>query len=317
MRDILLQVKRAASASACGKLILFGEHAVVYGRPALAVPLSGLRARVDVRRARGRGVVIRAPDIGRLVELDKADSSDPLAAVVGFAFQKLGALDGLEVEIHSDIPVAAGFGSGAAISTAILRALADFSGRPLAPEEISELVFEVEKLYHGTPSGVDNTVIAFERPVRYVRDREITPFAVARPFSLVVADTGVPSLTRLAVGDVRRGWEQEPARYEAIFDAIGDIVERAELALARGEDEQLGPLMDRNQAELEKLGVSSQAIEQLLRAGRKAGAQGGKLSGGGRGGNVILAVAEDHIDRVSRALTSTGATRVFATTVGA
>lgn len=306
--------------TASGKLILFGEHAVVYGRPALAVPLSQLRARADVRARNGNGIIIHAIDLGREIELNGLPD-DPLATITRLTLDKLDVTGNLEITVQSDIPIASGFGSGAAISTAIVRGLAAYFGKTLAPAGISELVYQAEKMYHGTPSGIDNTVIAFEQPIRFVRNsatgsNEITPFSIGNPFTLVIANTGIASPTKITVGDVRRGWLHEPARYEQIFDLIGAIVQEAQKALASGENERLGELMRRNQRELEKLGVSSAEIEKLIEAGNRAGARGGKLSGGGRGGNVIFYVEERSPKDVIRALLDAGAAEVSVTRIG-
>lgn len=306
--------------TACGKIILFGEHAVVYGRPALAVPLSQMRARAIVEPGQAQGIVIRAQDLGSEIWLRDATLDDALARITRLTLDTLGVNGDLEITIVSDIPPASGFGSGAAISTAIVRGLANFFGRTLSADEISMLVYETEKLYHGTPSGIDNTVIAYEQPVHFVRgpngEREITRFQVARPFTLLIANTGIASPTKITVGDVRRGWEQDPMRYEKIFYAIGGIVREAQSALANGENERLGALMQRNQAELAAMGVSSPEIERLIKVGLAAGATGGKLSGGGRGGNVIFHVDEENAVQVREAVLGGGAVSVIVTTIG-
>ncbi len=309
--------------SACGKIILFGEHAVVYGRPALAVPLAQLRARARVESQTDAGIVIHARELGRSMRLMDGDADHALNAITRLTLQKLGVSSevNLDIAIESDIPIASGLGSGAAISTAIVRALAAYFHRVLTPDEISALVYETEKIYHGTPSGIDNTVIAYEQPIRFVRRRvgrenEITPFNIARPFPLMIANTGIASPTKITVGDVRRGWERDPARYEELFDAVGAIVENAQDALARGENERLGELMTRNQSVLETIGVSSSEIERLIEAGVRAGAKGGKLSGGGRGGNVIFYVEEERAEGVREKLIGAGAVGVIITKVG-
>jgi mevalonate kinase len=307
-----------ATASASGKIILFGEHAVVYGRPALAVPISTLRAHARVEPSTATGVTIHAPDLGRTFPLDLAPADDPLAAVTRSALVRFLAPPDLALDlwVESELPIASGLGSGAAVSTAIVRALAAFFGRTVTPEETSEMVFETEKLYHGTPSGIDNSVIAFERAIRYTQQDGPRAFQVARPFTLAIADTGIRSPTRLTVGDVRRAWETDRSISEHLFDQIGQIVAEAELALANGDVAELGPLMDQNQLLLQAIGVSSKENELLLQVGRQAGAQGGKLSGGGRGGNVILAVDEERVDPVRTALFAAGAANVIVTRIG-
>lgn len=303
-------------ATACGKIILFGEHAVVYGRPALAVPLEQLRARATVEPRQEPGTVIHARDLSRELRLDTATVDDPLITIIRLTLGKLGRDANLDITVESGIPVASGLGSGAAVSTAIVRALATFFGTPLSPAEVSALVYETEKLYHGTPSGIDNSVIALEQAIRFVRGHEITPFRIARPFTLAIANTGIASPTKITVGDVRRGWENDPARYEALFDRIGGIVEQAQSALARGQNDMLGELMSRNQRALAELNVSSPAIERMLEVGLQAGAGGGKLSGGGRGGNVIFHIAHERAPDLRNELLRAGAKSVLITTVG-
>lgn len=308
-------------ATACGKVILFGEHAVVYGRPALAVPLTQIRARAAVSARPEVGILVRALDTRREFELHDAENDDALAVITRLALAKLNVSADLLIEVASEIPIASGFGSGAAISTAIVRALAAHFQKDLMPSEISALVYETEKMYHGTPSGIDNTVIAYEEAIRFTRrappqENEIIPFPIARPFTLAIANTGISSPTKITVGDVRRGWQENPAAYEKWFDEIGGIVEQARIALARGESDLLGDLMTRNQRVLETIGVSSREIENLLDAGLRAGAAGGKLSGGGRGGNVIFLIDSRETEKIKHALAAAGAASVMVTQVG-
>jgi mevalonate kinase len=307
--------------TACGKIILSGEHAVVYGRPALAVPLSQLRARAEIQNRTKHGIVIYALDLGREFELGELSQGEPLAAITQLTLEKLNARADLAISVQSEIPMASGLGSGAAISTAVVRGLAAHFGKTLMPDEISDLVYQTEKMYHGTPSGTDNTVIAYEQPIRFVRNlsggtNKVTPFSIAKPFTLLIAYTGIASPTKITVGDVRRGWLRDPARYGEIFDTIGDIVREAQEAIASGANERLGELMTRNQRELAKLDVSSEKIETLIAAGIGAGSKGSKLSGGGRGGNVIFYVDEDTADLVRRAVVEAGAVGAIVTTVG-
>ncbi len=137
------------------------------------------------------------------------------------------SLPPISIQIHSTIPVAAGLGSGAAVSVALMRALLAFLGRSLPDRRISALAYEVERLHHGTPSGIDNTVITFERPVYFVKNHIIEPFHAGKPFTIVIGDTGVSALTKESVGDVRRLWESEPAKWNKVFDQIGKIAQEA------------------------------------------------------------------------------------------
>ena len=306
---------KQVSAAACGKIILFGEHAVVYGRPAIAVPVMQVQATAIVASSE-HGLIIHAADIDRSIEVDQNNSIDPLATIVNLTLEHLNCpLPDLAITIHSTIPIASGLGSGAAVSTAIVRALAQWFGAQLEAAEVNALVYEVEKLYHGTPSGIDNTVIAYQQPVYFIRGQAIQTFTVAQPFKVAIGNTGVASPTRITVGDVRQGWESDRARYEVWFDQIGAIVQQARSAIESGAIDQLGPLLDQNQALLRGLDVSSVELERLILAAKQAGASGAKLVGGGRGGNMIALVDDRNVKAVMAGLEDAGAVDVIVTEI--
>ncbi len=304
-------------ASASGKVILLGEHAVVYGRPAVAVPLSGLRATATLTPHPGP-FRIQAPAVGIDAPLSELPPDHPLARIVVLTVEHLRRPppDAL-LRIESAIPVASGLGSGAAVSTAIVRALAAWHSIPLEPPTVSALVYEVERIYHGTPSGIDNTVIAYERPVYFVRGQPPEPLPVGAPLHLLVADSGIPSQTREVVGDVRRRWEAEPARYEALFDRVAEAVEAARGAIARGDARALGEQMNANHELLREMGVSAPVLDRLVEAARRAGARGAKLSGAGRGGNIVALVEPSSTEEVAEALRKAGAACVWRTEIAA
>jgi mevalonate kinase len=191
----------------------------------------------------------------------------------------------------------------------------EFTRRAAGATEVSSLAYEVEKLYHGTPSGIDNTVIAFALPVYYVRGRPFESFRVGRPFRIAIADTGIASPTRIAVGDVRRAWQANQPRFEGLFDEIGAIASKARVAIESGAIQALGPLMNANQKLAEEMGVSSQGIEVLVKAARDAGAIGAKLSGAGRGGNIIALVDEETENLIVKAMLRAGAASVIVTQI--
>ncbi len=304
------------TAFAPGKVILFGEHAVVYGRPAIAVPVLQVRAEATIEPGDDGHVSIDASDIGRQYELDGARADDPIAAIIRLTVKHLNVPSrGFHLHVHSTIPVARGLGSGAAVSVAVAHALAGFFQKQVSKEELSALAFQIEKLHHGTPSGIDNTVIAFEQPVYFVRGEPIQSFRVAQPFLVAIGDTGVPAPTKVAVGDVRRAWEGDRKRYDALFDRIGAIARSAKMAIEAGGIDEIGPLMNENQALLQEIGVSSKEVEKLVQAARRAGAPGAKLSGGGRGGNIIALVEEASRARIEEALRESGAANVILTRI--
>jgi mevalonate kinase len=304
-------------ASAPGKIILFGEHAVVYGRPAVAVPVTQVRAEVEVSRSHRPGIWIDAPDVALRAELKTLPIDHPLAALMHRLLSTLrqDPHPDLQITITSSIPVASGLGSGAAVSVALIRAISAALDYPLSDGQVNEYAYEVEKLHHGTPSGIDNTVVTFAKPVFFVKGKPVEMLRVGAPFTVVIGATGVPAPTRESVGDVRRLLESSRAKVESVFDEIGEMAREARTRIEDGNWQQLGILMDQNQALLEQLGVSAPELDRLISAARSAGALGAKLSGGGRGGNMIALVPEGAAKEIAEALTSAGSPRVIVTLV--
>ena len=304
-------------SSAPGKIILFGEHAVVYGRPALAVPVTQVHADVEVTDSDRPGIWINAPDINLHAELDSLPSDHPIAAVIhNFLFvSRVSPFPNLNIKITSTIPVASGLGSGAAVTVALIRALSTHLNFPMADENVNAFTYEIEKLHHGTPSGIDNTVVTYAKPVYFIKGQSIETFTVGEPFTIVIGDTGIFAPTKESVGDVRKLWEADKEKWESVFDQVGEIARQARDAIERGKTNELGNLMNRNHTLLQEMTVSSPELDALVSAARKAGALGAKMSGGGRGGNMIALVEADRSESVSEVLIHSGAKRVIITTV--
>jgi mevalonate kinase len=311
--DLLFLVK----SSAPGKIILFGEHAVVYNRPALAVPVTQVHADVEVLDSPRAGIFINAPGIDLHVELNSLPSDHPIASVILKLFQgfDISQFPALNISITSTIPVASGLGSGAAVSVALIRALSSHLLHSLTDAEVNSLAFEIEKLHHGTPSGIDNTVITYAKPVYFIKDTPIETFKVGKLFTIVIGDTGISAPTKESVGDVRRLWLRDTAAFEKYFNEIAQIVLIARRSIEHGNPELLGELMDHNHALLQRLTVSSPELDKLVETARNAGALGAKLSGGGRGGNMIALVDQAGAESVADALISAGAKHTIITEI--
>ncbi|HZJ23806.1 MAG TPA: mevalonate kinase [Anaerolineales bacterium] len=316
------------TASAPGKIILFGEHAVVYGRPALAIPVTQVHADVEVLDSARAGIWIHAPDVNLHAELNTLPSDHPLAAVIhNFLFLfRVTPFPNLEIKISSTIPVASGLGSGAAVTVALTRALSAFLARPMPDEEINAFAYEIEKLHHGTPSGIDNTVVTYAKPVYFVKrftspfgggakGEGIETFKVGTPFTIVIGDTGISAPTKESVGDVRKLWEADKTKWENVFDKVGEITEEARKNIESGKWELLGELMDQNHNLLQEMTVSSPELDRLVSAARSAGALGAKLSGGGRGGNMIALVNVSLAESIAKSIRAAGAQHVITTQV--
>jgi mevalonate kinase len=304
-------------ASAPGKIILFGEHAVVYNRPALAVPVTQVHADVEVLDSSRKGIWINAPGINLHAELNSLPVDHPVGSVILKLFQRFGISTppSLDISIESTIPVAAGLGSGAAVSVALIRALVSHLSHPLVDEQVNSLAYEIEKLHHGTPSGIDNTVVTYEKPVYFFKGKPIETFKAAKPFTIVIGDTGIPAPTKQSVGDVRRLWVRDQYNIENIFNEIAQIALIGRRSIESGKPELLGELMDQNHEYLQALTVSSPELDHLVEIARRAGALGAKLSGGGRGGNMIALVDQDRAESVAEALHSAGAQRTIITEI--
>ncbi|MBE9479212.1 MAG: mevalonate kinase, partial [Chloroflexi bacterium] len=293
-------------ASASGKAILFGEHAVVYGQPAIAVPLSHIRVTVQVETLDPgtTGVLIDAPDISQSYWLHEADGENPLASAVSLTLDELGVEAPVDIHltIRSQLPIASGLGSSAAVSVAVIRALSAHLAKPLEVETVSNIAYKVECIHHGTPSGIDNTVIAYEKPVYFVREHKPELIPISTPLNLIIGDTGVAMRTTIPVSLLRERWEKDQGKYGGWFEEIGEIVIKARTMLETGSIESLGALMDQNQTLLEDMGLSSFELQRLVIAARKAGALGAKLSGAGMGGIMLALVEPDTAQIIETAL---------------
>ncbi|MBN1486992.1 MAG: mevalonate kinase, partial [Anaerolineae bacterium] len=301
--------------SAPGKVILCGEHSVVYGQPAIAVPVSGLRAYANVEAAPTEGSLqLISRDLNETISLEVAPPEHPLAAIARetLAYLTLPS-PAASLTLWSELPIASGLGSGAAVSVAIARALAAYLGRELQPQEVSALAYEVEKIHHGTPSGIDNTVIAYEAPVYFVKGQPPEIFVIKEPFYLVIANSGIPSATKQAVMGVRNRRNAKPEEYDTYFNRMGEIANAARTAIEQGDIASLAPLLNENHSLLREIGVSLPELDRLVAVAKNAGATGAKLTGAGTGGNVIALTSPENIASVKAAMQAAGATEVWTT----
>lgn len=239
--------------------------------------------------------------------------------VLAAALQRVGAPATADLTAHvtSDIPIGYGLGSSAAFSAALFGALAVAMGRPVSPSALNDHAHALERIVHGSPSGIDDTVISRAQPVRFERDKPFRFIRAARPLRFVLASCGYPGSTLEAVAGVRRLAADEPARFEPILTRARQVVARAIAAFEAGDAVTLGPLLNANHELLVAVGVSTPELDRLVAAACQAGALGAKLTGAGRGGFVLALTPPSTEARVTRALRQAGATTVFATSAGA
>jgi len=294
-------------AAGHGKIILLGEHAVVYGSHAIAaaVPLA-VRARVQDGED---GVQLIVPRWGVEQRLhQEAEKRQSFERPAGVILEKLGLLDKpMRIEVYSDIPRAMGLGGSAAVAVAIIRALDRHYALGLADEDVNNLAYECERVAHGTPSGVDNTVATYGKAIVYQRNR--TPafedVEIGAPMKFVIGMTGVESLTAGMVAQVRKAWENNKRVYNRVFKGIDGLTLEAIESIRKGDLAQLGDLMNVCQGLLNSLRVSSWELEELIHLARDNGALGAKLTGGGGGGSMI-ALCPENSDKVAQAIRNAG-----------
>ena len=302
----------AERSSACGKVILLGEHAVVYGRPALALPIP-LAVEAVVRKG-GDGVNLVIPRWG-LEQKIRSAKGQGLSGILHNLLERLGLGEqAMTIEVIPHVPRAMGLGGSAALAVAVIRALDQAFALDLNDGAVNDLAFECEKVAHGTPSGIDNTVATYGMPLIYQRagkdpggasTGQFQELRLGEPVPLVIGLTGRESLTANTVARVRQAWQTHQARYDAIFDQIAGLTRAGADALQDGNFRELGELMNLCQGYLNALQLSTPELEELVHVAREHGALGAKLTGGGGGGSMI-ALCPDSQEQVAAAMERAG-----------
>jgi mevalonate kinase len=283
---------------ASGKVILLGEHTVVYGAPALAAGLErGARATAraindasaarDASEATNMSAQSALQIGGRSIAAD-ASSEDDLARAFAALLAEGAPSPALRVEAASDLPPGGGLGSSAALGVAIARAVEDLAGRGDAAVLARAAAWE--RVFHGNPSGIDTAAAFTGGLLRFSRESGVTRLEARAPLWLCVGWSGESSSTRSMVEGVARLRARRPELVDRSISGAAALVENAALAMKAGDTESLGKLMDLAQMILAGLMLSTEAIEHMCGLARGAGALGAKLTGAGGGGSVIALV---------------------------
>jgi hydroxymethylglutaryl-CoA reductase len=276
------------------KAILVNEHLVVYGVPAIAVPIPlPVEVTATVSRGAGLGVLI-LPSTGGNPGKDKdADRFEAVRRIL----KSMGLSETekmIQIQCRDDLPGWSGLGSSAGFCVALTQALSRALGRPCSKEEVNRIAYEGEKVFAANPSGIDNTVATYGRPVWYERGREPpwTWVRVGIPFWMVIGNSGRPARTRDEVEKVARFKGTRAGVFSELVQDATKLGKDTRDALERGDTMELGVLMDRGHTLLQRLGVSNEKLDEMVAFCRRQGALGAKLTGGG-GGGCMLALAKD------------------------
>lgn len=293
---------------ASGKVILLGEHAAVYGKHVLALPIEAAMVASASERP-GGATKLSIPNWG--VEQEwRAEQSAPgsAAAVIALITEKLGYKHhGFDLHVDSRIPAAMGLGSSASLAVAVIRSLNHLLQRKMTDIEVDKLAFECERLSHGTPSGIDNNMATFGQPVLFSKGRETRtrPITLAETPPLVIAASGSRGSTKEQVAAVHFRYERNREIYETIFNEIDEISIAGAIALRECDYTQLGSLMNVCHGFLNAIEVSTPELEKMIHIARSNGAIGAKLTGAGGGGSIV-ALCPGNENDVAAALQAAG-----------
>ncbi|MBS7632692.1 mevalonate kinase [Candidatus Bathyarchaeota archaeon] len=306
------------TASAPAKVILFGEHFVVYGEPAIVLAIdkrvyAKAEKRVDkILHLNSANLALEATIENGVFTTEKGNPKEaklrfePVKTAVAKVLAKHGAAVGIDLEISSEVPVGAGLGSSAAVIASTTAAVSTLLNVNISREDIFRITFEAEKIVHGTPSGVDPAIATFGGTLLFQMDTGFRPLDIKSEISLVIGNTGVERSTRVQVEKVRAVKEKYPQVVEPMLRSAREIVLRAVEALKKDDLETVGELMNINHSLLRGVGVSDDSLEWLINAATKAGALGAKLTGAGGGGCMIALSRKDKLEQVTEAIQRAG-----------
>jgi len=295
-----------------GKTILFGEHFVVYGLPAIASALgTSTIAKVKVVEGKGWEVDDNRPATPGYKKQKYDEAMQSIKNVIEHLKIDTGTQK-LEIEFAGDLYAASGVGASAAQCTSLARALNDTFDLNLNDEKINEAAYEGERAYHGTPSGIDNTASTYGGLIWFVKNlsggkNTMDLLKSPKKFPLVIGNTGLTASTTEVVADVRKLKEESPEKFDKIFKDYEALAKEAKEVLLAGSVEKIGKLMNQNHELLQQITVSGEVNDKLVKIALENGAKGAKMTGTGRGGLVIAIAENEEIqEKIAKAIEKEG-----------
>jgi hydroxymethylglutaryl-CoA reductase len=294
----------AFSAQAAGKVILLGEHAVVYGKHALALPISGAVSAAVEPNPSGTTILIPEWDVDMAVT---ADNESGISAAIMLIMRELKIDDPHSIRMHTLLPRAMGLGSSAALAVAIVRAFDAERNLGLGDDAVNAIAFKCEELAHGTPSGIDNTIATFDRPMLFQKgaELEVDTLQLQEVPPIVIACSHTSGLTVEQVAGVRKRFDGNTTHYESIFEEIDSLSREGAQALAAADYDRLGGFMNICHGLLSAIEVSTAELESMVSLARESGAVGAKLTGSGGGGSIV-ALCPGKVAEVRAAFAASG-----------
>lgn len=291
-------------------MIIMGEHAVVYGYPAIALPLLSIPVIVKIKQSDEK-TLSSSYFVGKISELPESLSG--VKYLISVMDKEMNQNDlGYSVLIDSGLPIERGLGSSAAIGAAITRAFFDYFDKPLTEEDLLKHVNMSETVTHGKASGLDARTVISDYPTKFSKGQAAEHFSFQSDGFIVIADSGIKGKTKQTVGDVKKMYDEHPTEIGEKLAKLGDCTKDTVASLQTNNMKKLGETFTTANGLLTELNLSVPKVDQMIQAANNAGALGSKITGGGRGG-CILSLARNLVSAqmIQKALLKNGAEQTW------